>query len=132
MSVKTAFFALVGLVFLAVVLLCLRDKRMEVKYAIVWLFLGITVVLTPILYPLWRFFGSYLSLFDPNLLAIVFGLIIILLLCFQFTLSLSKAKRERKILAQKYSRVVLRLDHLEAKFMEEEKKKKKTQKPKKK
>ncbi|MEA3347110.1 MAG: DUF2304 domain-containing protein [Candidatus Auribacterota bacterium] len=113
MDIKLIFFSTLGLSMLVVVIVLLRASKMEAKYSLLWLLIGISTFLTPLFYPTWSVWGGKLGLFDPNLVVLVLGIIGILLLCMQLSIALSLSFRERKTLAQQYALLNLRIEMLE-------------------
>ncbi|MBN2289844.1 MAG: DUF2304 domain-containing protein [Candidatus Glassbacteria bacterium] len=113
MELKLLFFAGLGLAVLLTVIYFLRVFKMEQKYSLLWLVMGVAVFLTPLLYPVWGRLAGKLGLADPNLVVLVLGIIGLFLLCMQFSLELSRSYRERKTLAQQVALLSQRLETLE-------------------
>ncbi len=81
----------------------LRKRYLREEYSLIWLFCALAMVGVIWFYPALVWLTHIIGAVSPTTTLFLFGLIFILLLCLQFSTSLSRLKTQIKDLSQKIS-----------------------------
>ena len=115
MEFRARLFAFVlGLAVLLFVINLVRTKKLKEEFALLWLFSGIVLVLTPIFIDYLDMVAYALGIEYPPALIFVLAIISLLLILFQFSLRISRFSEQIKVLIQELALLRVRLDELEA------------------
>jgi len=115
MEFRARLFAFVlGLAVLLFVINLVRTKKLKEEFALLWLFSGIVLVLTPIFIDYLDMVAYALGIEYPPALIFVLAIISLLLILFQFSLRISRFSEQIKVLIQELALLRVRLEELEA------------------
>lgn len=99
--------------FLIVVLRCIINDLLLIKYALLWLMIGVFMLVSPLLYDFTDFLHERFSFPTASSMLAACTLFFLFLLLLQLTVSLSRASRERMIAARELALLAHRLEILE-------------------
>jgi hypothetical protein len=103
---------LLGLVVLAFVINMVRTRRLQERYALLWLLAGVALTVSPLIIP-WLDRLAYALGFDyPPALLLMLAVIGLLLIIFQLSLNISHSVEQVKVLTQELGLVRQELDAL--------------------
>jgi hypothetical protein len=123
MTLTSVFSALVGqrfevivmaLLTCAVILELIRRKHLMERYAILWLFLGITIVILAAWKGLLTTLSHAAGIYYPPAALFAVAFLFVLALLLHFSLVLSRLSNQNKILAQRMALLQQRLEEKEA------------------
>lgn len=98
-STQTLYAALASLVFVVLIWRLGRSQKLSFRYAVGWLLLGALGVVAGLLAPLAEPVADYLSISPAALLAIG-GMVLLLVLCVQLSISISGLQEQVRTLAE--------------------------------
>lgn len=101
--------AVIGAVFVAVVYRLGRRQSLSFRYTVGWLILGMLGVVAGLLAPLAQPVADFLSL-TPAALIGVGGMLLLLVLCVQLSISISGLQEQMRVMAEELSFLRARLD----------------------
>ena len=103
----------VGCAGLALVFSLILRHLLREKYALVWIFTCVSIITTPFFHPLYMRIMKYLGIVDSSSFYFFCGFIVLLLMAVQFSLALSTAWKQRKILTIQLALLEQRVRELE-------------------
>ncbi len=107
------FFILLGVSVLIVVLNLLRTKKLKEEYALLWLFMAVTLVVAPLFIDLIDTLSYAIGIDYPPSLIIVLALVCFALIFFQISVTISRFSEQIKTLSQDLALTRRRLQDLE-------------------
>ncbi|MBD5647863.1 MAG: DUF2304 domain-containing protein [Desulfovibrio sp.] len=102
-----------AVVFLVIVIRCIITNLLLIKYALLWLAIGLFMLLSPLLYDFIDFLHERFSFPTASSMLAACALFFLFLLLLQLTVSISRASRERMIAAREMALLAHRLEILE-------------------
>jgi uncharacterized membrane protein YfcA len=108
-TVQTLYAAAVSLVFVLIVYRLGRRQKLSFRYAVGWMILGVLGVFAGLLAPLSEPLANQLRVSPPALLAIG-GMILLLVLCVQLSISISGLQEQVRTLAEEAANLREELD----------------------
>ena len=108
------FFVLLGLTVLIVVINLVRTKKLKEEYALLWLFMAVTLVIAPLLIDLIDTISFAVGIDYPPALLIVIALICFVFIFFQISVTISRFSEQIKVLTQELALTRKRLQDLES------------------
>lgn len=106
-------FVFLGLVVLFVVINTVRTKKLKEEYALLWLFMALTLVVAPLAIDLIDTVSFAIGIDYPPALIIVLALICFALIFFQISVTISRFSEQIKNLTQELALTRRRLEDLE-------------------
>ncbi len=103
-----------SLLLLGLVLELIRRHRLREKYALAWLAIALAAATSPWLFGFYARLARVAGIIDPSSLFFFLAIFGLLLLCLQFSLALTSAHTQRKILAQQAALLEERVRRLES------------------
>ncbi len=97
---STIFFLIVALVVLGLVFNLLRSRKLREKYAALWVAVGIVIVLLAVFPGLLEWFARLVGIQVPSNLLFLLSLILLLGVCLQLSLEISRTEDKIRILAE--------------------------------
>ncbi len=114
MELRARLFAVaLGLFVLLVVINLVRTKKLKEEFALLWLFTGIVLVLTPLFIDYLDMVAYVLGIEYPPALIFVLAIISLLLIIFQFSMRISRFSDQIKVLTQELALLRVRVEDLE-------------------
>lgn len=107
-----------SLIFLCYIILMLRNKKIELKFTLSWLFTGICFLLFAIFPDSLRLLSNLLRIVEPVNTLFLFTIFFMLLIIFTLTIALSRNARRVKTLTQEIGIIKLELERLSNKVLE--------------
>lgn len=109
-----------GLFLVVSMLLLVKSRRIQEKYSIVWLFIGILILIFSIFRDLMEWFSNFVGIYyaPSALFAILISCAYILLL--NMSISISTMKKRTKALIQELALLRMKVEELEKKLEERE------------
>lgn len=101
-----------SLIFLCYVVLMLRNKKIELKFTLSWIFTGICFLVFAVFPGLLRFLSNLLHIVEPVNTLFLFTIFFILLIIFTLTIALSRNANRVKTLTQEIGIIKMELDKL--------------------
>jgi len=92
--------ALLGVILLVIVINMVRTRRLQERYALLWLLAGIGLMIAPLFIPLLDEIASALGFAYTPALLLMLAVIGLLLLIFQLSLSITRNSEQVKVLTQ--------------------------------
>jgi hypothetical protein len=92
---------LLSLGFIVFVFYVITKGVLHARYAILWLCIGVTGLLSPFFYYIGVVLQEWFLFPTPSTFLLMGAILLLSLICLQLTVSASKARRERKNLAQR-------------------------------
>ena len=108
------FFVLLGVTVLIVVINLVRTKKLKEEYALLWLFMAVTLVIAPLLIDLIDTISFAVGIDYPPALLIVIALICFVFIFFQISVTISRFSEQIKVLTQELALTRKRLQDLES------------------
>ncbi len=105
-----------SLVFLCYIVLMLRNKKIELKFTLSWLFSGICFLLFAIFPDLLRFLSKLLHIVEPVNALFLFTIFFMLLIIFTLTIALSRNANRVTTLTQEIGIIKMELEKLSDKL----------------
>lgn len=102
-----------AVMFLFIVIRCIINNLLLIKYALLWIFIGVFMLFSPLSYNFADFLHERFSFPTASSMLAACALFFLFLLLLQLTVSLSRASRERMIAAREMALLAHRLDMLE-------------------
>lgn len=116
---RMQYFALaLGIIFLLMMLELIRENKVELKYALLWLFSSIVMVLLAAFPGILNWMARLIGVYDPvnALFAIILGCVLLLMISFSIIVSGNKRAEVRMV--QEISLLEKRVRELEARMKE--------------
>lgn len=113
------FFVLLGISVLFVVIHLLRTKKLKEEYALLWLFMAVTLVVAPLLIDVIDALSYAIGIDYPPSLIIVIALVCFALIFFQMSVTISRFSDHIKTLTQDLALTRRRLQDLEEQLRRE-------------
>ncbi len=110
------FFVALGLAVLIFVINLVRTKKLKEEYALLWLFMAVTLVVAPLLIDVIDTVSFAIGIDYPPALIIVIALVCFALIFFQISVTISKFSEQIKSLSQDLALTRHRLRDLEARL----------------
>ncbi len=101
-----------SLIFLCYVVLMLRNKKIELKFTLSWIFTGICFLVFAVFPGLLRFLSNLLHIVEPVNTLFLFTIFFMLLIIFTLTIALSRNANRVKTLTQEIGIIKMELDKL--------------------
>ena len=105
-----------SLLFLCYIILMLRNKKIELKYILVWLLTGICLLAAAIFPDLIQLLSNLLNIVEPVNTLFLFIIFFMLLIIFTLTIALSRNANRVKTLTQEIGIIKLELEKLTIKL----------------
>ena len=107
------FFILLGISVLIFVTNLVRTKKLKEEYALLWLFMAITLVVSPVLIDYIDTLSFAIGITYPPALMIVIALVCFALIFFQMSVTISRFSEQIKSLSQELALTRKQLEDLE-------------------
>lgn len=109
-----------GLFLVVSIFLLVKSRRIQEKYSIVWLFIGILILIFSVFRDLMEWFSNFIGIYyaPSTLFAILISCAYILLL--NMSISISTMKKRTKALIQELALLRMKVEELEKKLEERE------------
>ena len=104
---------LCGMLFLGFVLRQIYQEKVRIFQALSWVVIGLAILVSPLLYPLLDWAHAALNWPTATSLLFLLGMVLIFLLLFQMSVTLTRLWRDRTQLARKISELEDQLRNLE-------------------
>jgi hypothetical protein len=101
-----------SILFLCYIVLMLRNRKIELKYVLVWLFAGICLLTAAIFPGLVRLISRLLNIVEPVNTLFLLVIFFILLILFTLTIALSRNSLRVKTLTQEIGIIKMQLDKI--------------------
>ncbi len=101
-----------SLLFLCYIILMLRDKKIELKYTLIWLLAGICLLVAAIFPGVLRLISDLLNVVEPVNTLFLSIIFFMLLIIFTLTIALSRNANRVKTLTQEIGIIKLELEKL--------------------
>ncbi|MGE5615018.1 MAG: DUF2304 domain-containing protein [Bacillota bacterium] len=101
-----------SLLFLCYIVVILRNKKIELKYMLAWIFAGICLLTAAIFPGIIRFVSKLLNIVEPVNTLFLLVIFFILLILFTLTIALSRSVERAKTLTQEIGIIKLQLEKL--------------------
>lgn len=89
-----------SLLFIVLTLAFIIKGGLRIKYALIWLVIGCAAFFSPFFYMLAAWLHVRFNFPSPTIQLLMGAILLLALVCLQLTASISRAHRERRILAQ--------------------------------
>ena len=103
-----------SLVFLCYIIIMLRNKKIELKYTLIWLFAGFSFLIIAIFPNLLRLISGLLHIVEPVNTLFLLILFFILLIVFTLTIALSRSAGRVKTLTQEIGIIKMEVEKLKS------------------
>lgn len=121
MELQTRIFViLLGLAVALFVINQVRTRKIKEQYALLWILTAVLLVLVPIFVDVVDAISYALGILYPPAFIFLIALICILIILFQFSMSISRFSEEIKVLAQDIALLTKRVEDLESRHASEE------------
>ncbi len=100
MNNASLYISLLGLILLIIVINMVRTRRLQERYAMLWLLAGVGLTTAPLFIPLLDQISSALGFAYTPALLLMLAVVGLLLLIFQLSLSLTRNSEQVKVLTQ--------------------------------
>lgn len=101
-----------SLLFLCYIIIMLRNKKIELKYTLIWLFAGISFLAIAVFPSLLRLLSNLLHIVEPVNTLFLLIIFFILLILFTLTIALSRNANRVKTLTQEIGILKMELEKL--------------------
>ena len=108
------FVILLGIAVAAFVINQVRRRKIKEQYALLWIMTAILFVLIPLLIDVVNAISYALGILYPPAFIFMIALICVILLLFQFSMSISKFSEQLKVLIQDIALLTRRVEELES------------------
>ncbi len=112
-SRQIVFVILIAVVILFLILELIRRRMLREKYSLLWVMIAVIMLTIPVLYPYYVKLAAYVGIKSPQSFFFYSAIIGLVLLSLQFSLSISTAYRNRKVMAQQMALLEKRIRDLE-------------------
>ena len=121
MELQTRIFViLLGVVVALFVINQVRTRKIKEQYALLWILTAILLVLVPIFVDVVDAISYALGILYPPAFIFLIALVCILLILFQFSMSISRFSEQIKVLVQEIALLTKRVEELEGRDREED------------
>ena len=121
MELQTRIFViLLGLAVALFVINQVRTRKIKEQYALLWILTAVLLVLVPIFVDVVDAISYALGILYPPAFIFLIALMCILIILFQFSMSISRFSEEIKVLAQDIALLTRRVEDLESRHASEE------------
>lgn len=121
MELQTRIFViLLGVVVALFVINQVRTRKIKEQYALLWILTAILLVLVPIFVDVVDAISYALGILYPPAFIFLIALVCILLILFQFSMSISRFSEQIKVLIQEIALLTKRVEELEGRDREED------------
>ena len=101
MTITQRIFAFIAAILLMILVLGLiRQRKMDINYSILWIFISISILAISIWYDLLLFASKLIGAVTPTTTLFIFGTIFLLALNIHYSIRMTKMSRNIKTLAQ--------------------------------
>lgn len=104
-----------SLIFLFYIVIMLRNKKIDLKYTLAWLFAGLGLLITAVFPDLIKLLSNVLHIIEPVNTLFLFIIFFMLLIIFTLTIALSRNANRVKTLTQDIGIIKLELEKLAVK-----------------
>lgn len=104
-----------SLIFLFYIVIMLRNKKIDLKYTLAWLFAGLGLLITAVFPDLIKLLSNVLHIIEPVNTLFLFIIFFMLLIIFTLTIVLSRNANRVKTLTQDIGIIKLELEKLAVK-----------------
>lgn len=104
-----------SLIFLFYIVMMLRNRKIELKYTLAWLFAGLCLILVAVFPGLLRLLSDLLNIIEPVNTLFLFIIFFLLLILFTLTIALSRNANRVKTLTQEIGILKMELEKLREK-----------------
>ena len=101
-----------SLIFLFYIVMMLRNRKIELKYTLTWLFAGLCLIAAAIFPGLLRLLSNLLNIVEPVNTLFLFIIFFLLLILFTLTIAISRNANRVKTLTQEIGMLKMELDKL--------------------
>lgn len=101
-----------SLIFLFYIVIMLRNKKIDLKYTLAWLFAGLGLLITAVFPDLIKLLSNVLHIIEPVNTLFLFIIFFMLLIIFTLTIALSRNANRVKTLTQDIGIIKLELEKL--------------------
>lgn len=101
-----------SLIFLFYIILMLRNRKIELKYTLAWLFAGLCLIIVAVFPGLLRILSNLLNIVEPVNTLFLFIIFFLLLILFTLTIAISRNANRVKTLTQEIGMLKMELDSL--------------------
>ena len=101
-----------SLIFLFYIVMMLRNRKIELKYTLTWLFAGLCLIAVAIFPDLLRLISNLLNIVEPVNTLFLFIIFFLLLILFTLTIAISRNAIRVKTLTQEIGMLKMELDKL--------------------
>ncbi len=101
-----------SLIFLFYIVMMLRNRKIELKYTLTWLFAGLCLIAVAIFPGLLRLISNLLNIVEPVNTLFLFIIFFLLLILFTLTIAISRNAIRVKTLTQEIGMLKMELDKL--------------------
>jgi hypothetical protein len=91
---------IISITLLLLIVTLIRKKKLEMAYSWVWLFIGISMVMVVVFYDVLVELSNLIGSMTPTTTLFLFAILVIMLLCLQFSIVTSQHKFQIRKLAQ--------------------------------
>ena len=121
MELETRIFViLLGVIVALFVINQVRTRRIKEQYALLWILTAVLLVLVPIFVDVVDAISYALGILYPPAFIFLIALVCILLILFQFSMSISRFSDQIKVLVQDIALLTKRVEELEARSCSED------------
>jgi uncharacterized membrane protein YfcA len=106
---------LVSLLVLLTIVRLVRQKRLDEKYALVWLIAGAVMLIAPVGSNLVDWFSRKLGFAYPPSFVFLIAFLVLCLINLQYSVAISRLTQQNRVLSQKFAILERRLHESEAK-----------------
>lgn len=101
-----------SLIFLFYIVMMLRNRKIELKYTLTWLFAGLCLISVAVFPGLLRLISNLLNIVEPVNTLFLFIIFFLLLILFTLTIAISRNAIRVKTLTQEIGMLKMELDKL--------------------
>jgi len=107
------FLVIVAVTMITIILELIRRRLLREKYSLLWVLIALVMLTIPFLYDYYVSLGHYMGIKNPRSFFFYSAIIGLVLLSIQFSISISTAYRNRKVLSQQIALLEKRIRDLE-------------------
>lgn len=100
MNNASLYISLLGLIVLIIVINMVRTRRLQERYALLWLLAGVGLIIAPVFIPVLDQLAAAMGFAYTPALLLMLAVVGLLLLIFQLSLSLTRTSEQLKIVIQ--------------------------------
>lgn len=101
-----------SLIFLFYIVMMLRNRKIELKYTLTWIFAGLCLIVVAVFPGLLRLISNLLNIVEPVNTLFLFIIFFLLLILFTLTIAISRNAIRVKTLTQEIGMLKMELDKL--------------------